>query len=184
MKSSSRRRFRVLSRRSVFRGRLVRLEILQIKTKSGRCYERELIKHPGAVVIIPRLPDGRLVLVHQLRVAVGAEIWELPAGTLEKGESALVCAQRELEEETGFRARQFRKLIEFFPTPGISNEKMILFLATGLRPSNTLQCDADEELRPAFFKERQVEDMIRRGRIIDGKTILGFLLYQKQARSQ
>jgi len=136
------------------------------------------------VVLIPRLPDGRLILIHQLRVAVGREIWEFPAGTLEKGESALACAGRELEEETGFRARRFRRLLEFFPTPGISNEKMILFLATGLRPSNTLECDPDEELRPAFPTCRQIEGMIHRGKIIDGKTILGFLFYQKYARQK
>ena len=177
--SSSRPAFRVLSRRAGFRGHLVHLDVLKIKTRSGRQYERELIKHPGAVVIIPRLPDGRLVLVHQLRVAVGTEIWEFPAGTLERGESALACARRELEEETGFRARRFRKLLEFFPTPGISNEKMILFLATGLRPSNRLQCDPDEELCSAFLTPRQVERMIHRKKIIDGKTLLGFLLLRK-----
>ena len=153
--------------------------MLQIQTASGRRVERELIRHPGAVVIIPSLADGRLILIRQLRVATGGKIWEFPAGTLEKGELPSQCAVRELQEETGWKPGRLKKLIEFYPTPGISTEIMYLFLADRLCESNTHQPDADEELQVAYFTATQIENMIKRHRIIDGKTLLGFLLYQK-----
>lgn len=162
----------------MFRGYVSQLDILQIQTSSGRCVERELIRHPGAVVIIPSLADGRLVLIRQLRVATGGKIWEFPAGTLEKGESPSQCAARELQEETGWRPGRLKRLIEFYPTPGISTEIMYLFLADRLRESNEHKPDSDEELQVAYFTPLQVKQMIKQDQIIDGKTILGFLLYQ------
>lgn len=179
--SFNKKKFRVASKRAAFRGRLVQLDILQIETASGRRYERELIRHQGAAVVIPRLKDGRLILVYQLRVAVGDEIWEFPAGTLEKGESPLAGARRELKEETGWRAKRFRKLAEFYPTPGISTEKMFLYLADGLHQAGELDCDSDEELRASSFSPREIEALLQRGKLIDGKTLLGFLYYQKYA---
>jgi len=179
---SSKKKFCIVSRRAAFRGHLVHLDVLKIHTASGRKYERELIKHPGAVIIIPRLPDGRLILIHQLRVAVGDTIWEFPAGTLEKGESVAACAARELQEETGWKAGRLRRVLDFFPTPGISTEKMFLFIGDRLRKAAALTQDLDEELEVAYFTPAQVEKMIRSGRIIDGKTILGFLFLKKYFR--
>ena len=158
---------------------MIRLDLLQILTSSGKRVERELITHPGAVVIIPKRPDGRLVLVRQLRVATGQWIWEFPAGTLEKGESPLHCAQRELQEETGWKAGRLRQVLEFFPTPGISTEKMFLFMADRLQPVDSPGQDEDEELEVADFSVAQVEQMIRKGVILDGKTLLGFLFFQR-----
>lgn len=152
-----------------------RLDVLEIETASGQRYERELIRHPGAVVIIPRLPDGRIILVHQLRVATGQTLWEFPAGTLEKGEPPLRCAQRELQEETGWSASRLQKLIYFYPTPGISTEVMHLYLADRLKKKGGQDLDDDEELEVGIFSPAQLERMIRGGKIIDGKTILGFL---------
>ena len=175
---SSKKTFQILSTKPGFRGKLVHLDVLQIETRSGRRVEREVIKHPGAVVVIPKLPHGNLVLIYQLRAAVGGEIWEFPAGTLEKGESIQHCAQRELEEETGYRAGRIRRVLDFFPTPGISTEKMYLFVAEDLKEGKS-NLDSDEELEAREFSEAEVERMIRQGKIIDGKTILGFLFYQK-----
>ena len=171
------KKFKVLSAKPGFRGKLTHLDVLQIRTRSGRRYERELIQHPGAAVVIPRLRDGRLILIYQLRIAAGDEIWEFPAGTLEKGESVRRCAGRELQEETGWRAGRLRQLIEFYPTPGISTEKMFIFLAEDLEKASGQNPDPDEELRIKIFTVREIDQMIRRGRIIDGKTILGFLFY-------
>ena len=179
LKSSKKRMpFRVASRKSVFRGSRIQLDILQIRTAEGRSVERELIRHPGAVVIIPRLSDGRLVLIRQLRVSTGQEIWEFPAGTLEKGESIFHCATRELQEETGFKPGRLCKVLEFYPTPGISTEKMYLFFARKLQRVASTACDPDEVLKVETFSSRQLKEMIQRGRIIDGKTILGFLFYK------
>lgn len=183
MKSfNSKKPFRVLSTKRAFSGKLVRLDVLQIKTASGRTYERELIRHRGAVVIIPCTPDGRLVLVRQLRVAVGEVIYEFPAGTLERGETPVRCAHRELIEETGRQAGRLRRLLEFYPTPGISTEKMFLFAADGLKKAKYMEPDLDEELEVVTLTPSQVERLIHRGQIIDGKTLLGFLFYQKYFR--
>ena len=173
------RAFQILSRKTVFRGYVSQLDVLEIKTSSGRKVEREVIRHPGAVVIIPKLSDGRLVLIHQLRVATGRKIWEFPAGTLEKRESIFQCAARELQEETGWKPGRLKKLIEYYPTPGISTERMYLFLADRLSESTNHKPDLDEELEPATFTLGQIDRMIKTGKIIDGKTILGFLLYER-----
>ena len=184
MKSSVKKSkaFRVLSRKTVFRGYVSELDVLRIQTASGRRVQRELIRHPGAVVIIPKLPDGRLILIHQLRVATGQRIWEFPAGTLEKGESPYWCAVRELQEETGWKAGRMKKILTFYPTPGISTEIMYLFLADHLREGTDHHPDVDEELEVEYFQTGQLERMIRQGKIIDGKTILGFLLYQRLSK--
>ena len=113
-------------------------------------------------------------MVRQLRVAVGRRIWEFPAGTLEEGESHLRCADRELQEETGWRAARVKKIFEYYPTPGISDEKMHFFLADGLQKGTHHRPDDDEDLEVREFSGSQIQRMIRRGEIIDGKTILGF----------
>ena len=180
MKSTrAKKAFHVISRKKIFRGYVSELEVLQIKTASGRRVERELIRHPGAVIIIPRLPDGRLILIRQLRIATGGNIWEFPAGTLERGEAARRCAERELEEETGWRAGRLRRLVKFYPTPGISTEMMVLFLGDDLKKTGEGKLDPDEELQARVFSPAEVERMIRRGTIVDGKTILGFLFFQR-----
>ncbi len=158
----------------IFRGNVVGFDVLQIRTPSGRQVERSLIRSRGVAVMVPVLPDGRLILIRQLRVATGRRIWEFPAGTLEKGESIFRCAARELEEETSWKAGRLRKVLEFYPTPGISDEKMNLFIADKLR-KGAYRPDEDEELEVRDFSKTQVAGMIRQGEIVDGKTILGFL---------
>ena len=171
----------MVSRKTVFRGYVSQLDVLKIRTAGGRLVQRELIRHPGAVVIIPRLPDGRLILVRQLRIATGGNIWEFPAGTLEKGESPARCANRELQEETGWKAHRLRHLLTFYPTPGISTEKMYLFFADKLEKSTGCQLDLDEELSSRYFSFSDVDRMIEKGLIIDGKTILGLLFFRRFA---
>jgi ADP-ribose pyrophosphatase len=146
--------------------------------------KRELLLHPGAVVMIPILPDGRLVLIRQLRVATGKWIWELPAGCLEKGESTARCADRELQEEIEWKPGRLKKILEFYPTPGISTEKMFLYVADRLKKVKGVARDLDEELKVHSFSVAEVDRMIRRGLIIDGKTILGFLFFQKYLASK
>lgn len=170
--------FRILKRRLVFQGRILKLEVLDVRSRSGIRFERTLIQHRGAVVVIPRLPEGRLILIRQLRVATGGWIWEFPAGTLERGESPRACARRELQEETAWKAGRLRKALEFYPTPGISTERMHLFVADRLEQVGSPGRDADEELEVEAFSVSRVEQMIRRGKIVDGKTILGFLFFR------
>lgn len=136
---------------------------------------RDVVEHPGAAVILPVLDDGRVVLIRNLRRTVGKTLWELPAGTLEEGEPPEKCAARELEEETGYRAKTIKPLTEFFASPGILNERMYGYLATKLeRTAQAL--DETEEIEVFPLPTWQVRDMLKDGHIEDGKTI-ALLLY-------
>jgi len=160
----------------VFRGRIfrVRRDVVEEPGSRGRV-TREVVEHGGSVVLLPVFPDGRVLLVRQYRHAVGRFLWELVAGGLEPGESPPAAARRELEEETGYRARRLDKLLEFFPTPGFASEKMILYLATGLRPGHA-RPEADESIRRRAFRRRELQRLIRRGELRDAKTLVGLLL--------
>lgn len=170
--------FKVLKHRSVYRGRAVDLAVDLLRLPNGRVLEREIFHHPGSAVIIPMLDSRSLVLIRQFRYSVGGYLWEFPAGTNAKGESPLCCARRELEEETGFVAGKFRKLLSFFPTPGVSTEIMHLYLATGLRRTKS-HLEEDEILRAKVFRIPEIDRMIASGKIKDGKTILGFFQFKK-----
>jgi ADP-ribose pyrophosphatase len=143
---------------------------------SGGVATREIVHHPGAVVILPLLDDGRICLIDSFRISLQRHLVELPAGTLEPGEEPLPAARRELIEETGYRARNLEPLLVFHPSPGILDEKMHLLLATGLEPGPTdLQPDEDIHLLPTSWDEAL--EMIRLGQIEDAKTLAGLLYY-------
>lgn len=139
----------------------------------GRHYERVIIKHPGAVVILPRDPDGNFLLVRQYRWALKQWILEFPAGTLEPGEDAVICAKRELAEEAGRAAELWIPLGELYPTPGICNEKQYLFYATNLRDARG-ELDEDELLQLELFSLADLEAAINDGRLSDAKSIALF----------
>ena len=126
----------------IYRGRAVSLRLESLVEPGGVKVRREVVCHPGSAVMVPRFPDGSVLLVRQYRHPAGQSLWELPAGTLEPNENPRHAAQRELAEETGYQARQLKLLGEFFPSPGILSEKMRLFEASGLVPSRA-RPDAD-----------------------------------------
>lgn len=150
------------------------LAVDRVRLPNGKLIEREIIHHPGAAVIIPMLDKNTMVMIRQFRYAAGDFIWEFPAGTCSPGEPPLTCARRELEEETGYKARRWKKLIMFYPTPGVSTEIMHLYLAWDLRETQA-HLEEDEILETKTFRISEISRMIRAGQIIDGKTILGFL---------
>ena len=166
---------RVLESQTLFRGKVVELKVERVVEPGGVETTREVVCHPGSVVIIPHLPDGRLILVRQYRHAVRETLWELVAGGMERGETPRQSAHRELLEETGYRARVLKPLLEFYPSPGILSEKMHLVEAWGLSFSKG-QPDADERIEVGFFTVSKVMDMIRSNEIRDGKTLVGMLL--------
>lgn len=143
----------------------------------GSTHFREIVRHPGAVTILPLLGDGRVCLVENFRVSVGQKLLELPAGTLEPNEDPLACAGRELKEETGFRAGRIELLTVFFMSPGILDEKMHLYLAQELTPG-PMALDAGEDLRPLLVAWDEALAMCREGRIRDAKTLAGLLYYE------
>jgi ADP-ribose pyrophosphatase len=143
---------------------------------------REVVHHGGSAVILPRFPDGRILLIRQYRMAVGRLLWELPAGSIDPGETALQTARRELAEETGFRSRSWRKLLEFYPSPGFLDEKMTLFLARDIIPGPARQ-EADERILPRAFAMAEVLSLARAGKIRDAKTLLGLLCFDRWGSS-
>jgi ADP-ribose pyrophosphatase len=136
---------RVLSSRNIYRGRVVRLDVDRVVEPSGIEVEREVVRHPGAAVLLPVTGDQRVILIRQFRYAAGETLLEVPAGTIDPGETPEETAKRELLEETGYHAGKLEKLAEFFPSPGILAERMHLFLATELEKREASP-EADESL--------------------------------------
>lgn len=146
-----------------------------------RSVTREIVVHPGAVIILPLLTDEDIIVIHNYRYAVERELVELPAGTLEPGEAPAACAARELEEETGYRAGRIEPFGEFFTTPGITNERMYCFIAHDLEQTQQA-LDDTEQIRPEAVPLARAIGWIRDGRIVDGKTIAVLLRYELQRR--
>lgn len=154
----------------------MQLTLDSYRTKDGRSFRRETIRHPASVVIVPVLPGGRVLLIRQFRHALGRYIYEIPAGTSEPGEPLAACAKRELAEETGFRAARWRRLCEFHPAPGISTERMVLYRAAGLTPlAKKAAMDQDEYIIPKPVSAKTAVAMVRKNRIVDAKSIIGIL---------
>lgn len=156
---------------------------LEVTAADGAVHTREIIRHPGAVVILPILADGRVALIRNYRIAVEEWLVELPAGTLEPNEDPREAAFRELTEETGFRARSMERLTWFCSSPGILDERMHLFLATGLEAGPTA-LEGGEEIEPLLTPWDEAMRMIRDGRIHDAKTLAGLLYYDAFRRGK
>ncbi len=164
---------RTIRSRRVFSGRLLALRVDEVELESGARATREVVEHPGAVAILAW--DGeRLAAVRQWRQAAGAELLEIPAGTLEPGESALATAQRELAEECGLTAARWEKGPAFYTAPGFSTELLTLFLATELRPADVPPPE-DEALERAWLTLPDALAAIDDGRIRDAKSLVGIL---------
>jgi ADP-ribose pyrophosphatase len=145
-----------------------------LHTDPRKIMTREVIDHPGAVAILPFVDKKNILLLRQFRYTVKGNLWEIPAGTLEKNEKPLSCAKREIEEETGFRARRWRHLTTFFTAPGITNEKMFLYKAWDLA-LGVKNLDADEYIEHKTVPLSKALQMIEKGLIRDAKTIVGIL---------
>lgn len=141
-----------------------------------------MVTHNGSVVLLPLLPGGRVLLVRQYRHAVGEFLWELVAGRIEPGETALAAAKRELVEETGYRARRFRKLLDVFPTPGFVSERMVIYAAEGLK-RGTARPEEDERIEAEAFSWKRLDALMRRGRLRDAKSIAALLYYKRFCRT-
>lgn len=176
MKGKTNKRARVLSSRLVYHGSVFDVRQERVREPGDVEATRDIVVHYGSVVLIPVLDDGRVVLVRQYRHATGRFLWELVAGRTERGESSPRAARRELTEETGYTGRRFRRLIEFFPTPGFVSERMVIYLVEGLKPGPA-RPEEDEKIETGAFALGELERRIRAGSIRDGKTIAGLLYY-------
>lgn len=170
-----RRKFSIVARRPIHRARKYRCVEERVRFEDGREASREVIRHTGASVVLAEAPDGRLVLEEVFRHAAGGWMVEAPAGTIDPGEDPAACAVRELEEETGWRASAVRLLGSWYPSPGLLDETMFLFHATGLERSERAP-EEDEFVEPLLVTRAEAADMVRSGRIRDGKTLLALFL--------
>lgn len=164
------------------RGKVFLVETLSWERADGRRMRRDVVRHPGAVVIVPVLGRDRIVLIHNERFAVGGRLWELPAGTLETGEAVAAAAARELEEETGYRAGVISQFASFFTSPGFLDERLHLFIARDLEPGPQ-RLDEGEEIDVAVFDADEALEMVADGRICDAKTIAGLLMWDRWHRA-
>ena len=176
MSASPKPPYKLVESKNIYQGRIIRLvkDRFVLKQAPKKIVTRELVIHPGAVVIVPFSDKQHILLLRQFRYAAQGNLWEIPAGTLELGERPLDCAKRELEEETGFSAKKWKFLTQFFPAPGISNEIMTLYRADQL-VQGTKNLDHDEWIEHKTVSLVTAVQMIKKGAIRDGKTIAGLL---------
>ncbi len=168
-----------LARRVLHRGRKFDFEIVEYRGSDGCSHHREIVRHPGAVVIVPVLEGGRVCLIRNFRPSLEKDVLELPAGTLEKGEPPEVCAARELIEETGYRAATLTPLGRFYTSPGLSDELMWAYVAIGLTHVGQ-KLEADERLTVAPAAIEAVFGMIDSGELMDGKSLAALLLARRK----
>ena len=166
----------ILNSEIIYEGPAFGLRRDEVLEPTGVRTTREMITHPGSVVVLPVLPDGKIVMIRQYRHAARQFLWELVAGRMEKGENPGKAAARELIEETGYRARRFRVFLDFYPTPGFLEERMFLLLAEGLTAGEA-EPEEDEKIVSLAFTRRELEQMIHKRKLRDAKSIAGLLYY-------
>ena len=172
------RRAKVISSKIVYQGKVFGVRHDCVIEPHGIRTTRDVVTHSGSVVLLPVLPDGRIIMVRQYRYTVGDYLLELVAGRMEPGEKPLQAAHRELAEETGYRAKHLQEMMNVFPTPGFVQERMIAYAATGLTLGKT-HFDADEQIETKPFKLNVLLEMIRKGQIHDAKSVAGILYYAR-----
>jgi ADP-ribose pyrophosphatase len=172
----------LLSTERLHTGRIINLDLDTVRFPDGSAGKLEMIRHPGASAVVPLLdpvtdPDPRVLLIRQFRHATDDFIWEIPAGRLDPGESPEACAARELEEETGMAAERIERLTVIYTTPGFTDERIHLFLATGLRAGSQAR-EADEFMETEVRRWSDVMELVRTGGVVDGKTLVSLMFVQ------
>jgi ADP-ribose pyrophosphatase len=167
-----------MAREIVHVGRKIRVAVDTVTAADGSTIRRDVVLHPGAVVILPVLDADRVVLLRNHRFAIGETLWEVPAGTVEPDEPLQSCAERELAEETGYVAAKWRSLGYLYASPGVLDEKLHLFIAEELTPGPS-RPEPDEQLHPVTVRLDEAIRMCLAGEIKDAKTITSLLLWER-----
>jgi len=173
---ASRSAAKILRSEIIYKGPVFGVRRDEVVEPGGVRAVREVITHPGSVVVLPVLPDGKILLIRQYRYATRQYLWELVAGRIDAGESVRAAAARELIEETGYRAKAFRVFLNMFPTPGFLEERMYILLAEKLTAGQA-QPEEDERITAKAFSREYLEEMIRKNLLRDAKTVAGLLYY-------
>lgn len=172
---------KITSSREVYRCSVFSVTEEEARDPGGFQIRRSIVRHKGSAVMMAVDEKNRVLLVRQFRLPAEGYLWELPAGRLDEGETPLKAAKRELIEETGYRARKWEKLVSYWPSPGYVGEKMTLFLATELTSGEAAPMD-DERIECRWFGKKELRDLIGAGKIQDGKTVIGFLMWADRRR--
>lgn len=172
----------LLSSTRRYAGRVINVDHDSVRFPDGSTGVLEMVRHPGAAAVVPFLddpaePDPRILLIHQFRHAADGPLWEIPAGTLQGGEDPAACARRELAEEAGVEAGRLQRMTTVFTTPGFTDERIHLYLATGLRPV-ALAHEADEFIAIHQRRWSEVGRMIRGGKVRDAKSLCALMFAQ------
>jgi ADP-ribose pyrophosphatase len=169
----------LFKRKKIYKGKSVDFSVDTIILPNGKTAKREYLEHPGAVTVLPILPDKKIILVKQYRYPIKKITYELPAGKLDKykNESLKNCVLRELEEETGYKSKKVKKLFSFWPTPAFATEVIHIFVATKLYKGKK-NTDEDEFLKTKIIPFSQAIEWIKKGKIKDSKSVIGILYWK------
>jgi ADP-ribose pyrophosphatase len=169
---------KIVSSKEAFACSLFSVSEEEAVDKVGFRINRNVVRHPGSAVMMPVDANNRVLLVRQYRLPADRYLWELPAGKIDEGENALQAAKRELIEETGLRAKKWKKLALFYPSPGYVGETMTIYLATELT-QGAAQPMEDERIETKWFSKKELRELIRTNKITDAKTMIGFLYWAR-----
>jgi len=167
---------KILKSKMIYEGKVFGVRQDDVKEPNGVRAMRVVITHPGSVVVLPVLKDGRILMIEQYRHATRQYLWELVAGRIDEGESVKEAAARELKEETGYAAKRFTEFLDVWPTPGFLEERMHILLAEGLTEGEATPED-DEKIISHAYSVEQLKRMMKTGKLRDGKSIAGILYY-------
>jgi ADP-ribose pyrophosphatase len=170
-------RERTISKKTVFEGRILSVDVHEVELSGGRIGTREIIRHGAAVAVIARRRDGRFVFIRQFRKAMERICFEVMAGNCDPGETAEVSAIRELKEETGYVPDTIRFLAPIYPSVGYCTERIDIFFAVVHEPGDT-DFDPDENIETILVTEQEMDNLIRSGKVDDAKTLAAWMLYK------
>jgi ADP-ribose pyrophosphatase len=172
---------KTLSSETIYQGKIIDLQVDEVKLPNGKTSKRELIKHPGAVAVIALTPEGKIVMVEQYRKALEKSIVEIPAGKLEPGEEPIITAARELEEETGYGCEELEHLISFYTSPGFADELVHLYIAKNItRIEEARELDEDEFVELLEVTVEEALGLMKEKKIYDAKTAYAVQYLQLQ----
>ncbi|AKL97984.1 NUDIX domain-containing protein [Endomicrobium proavitum] len=167
---------KLIKKNLIHKGKVLDFYCDEVKLPNGKTATREYLNHPGAAAVLPFIDKNNIVLVKQYRYVAGQITYEIPAGKMDEGETPIECAQRELEEETGLKAKRLEKLISFYPSTAFSNEVLHIFAAFGVKKGK-VNPDEDEFVEKIIVNFKDALEMTRSGAIIDSKTIIALLMF-------